>query len=95
MDASHPTPRYGSNSARPSENKKKARIPKPSFPSRPKELRQLVRHRDIHLGHVKIIEVLKTADGLSFDQHLLDVRRELGRANGIVVEYLVGGRYSM
>ena len=29
-----------------------------------------------------------TANGLSPGQHLLDVRRELDRADGVVVEYL-------
>ena len=63
-------------------------LPKPFHSLRPKELHQLFRHRSVHLGCVKIIEILMTANGLSPGQHLLDERRELDCADGIVVEYL-------
>ena len=55
---------------------------------RREELRQLVRHSGIHLRRIAVIEILRTADCLSLRQHLLDERRELDCANGIVVEYL-------
>lgn len=64
-------------------------IPRSFSLSRPKELRQLIRHLNIHLGNIKVIEVLRAANSLSLGQHLLDERRELDRADGIVVEYLV------
>jgi len=33
---------------------------------------------------------MRAANSLSLGQHLLDERRELDRADGIIVEYLVG-----
>jgi len=65
-------------------------MPKPFSPLCLKELRQLIRHLNIHLGNIEVIEVLRATSSLSHGQHLLDERRELDRANGIVVEYLVG-----
>ena len=91
-DACHPNGSIQGRDSNSTSRKeiKNARILK-SFPSScPKELRQLIRHRGIHLGRIQIIEVLRTANGLGLCQHLLDERRELYRANGIVVEYLVG-----
>ena len=80
-----PTLRHDGNSTR-----SQKKIPKPFSPSPLKELRQLIRHRGIHLGNIKVIEVLWAANGLSLGQHLLDEGRELDRADGILVEYLVG-----
>ena len=57
-------------------------------PSRPEQLRQLVRNRGVHLAHVKVIEILGTASCLSLGQHPLDERRELDCADRIVVKYL-------
>ena len=56
--------------------------------SRREELCQLVRYRSVHLRRIAVVEVLRTANGLSLGQHLLDERCELDCANGIVVEYL-------
>ena len=70
------------------EKKKNVQIPKPFCPLHPKELRQLFRHRSVHLGCIKVIEILRAANCLSLGQHLLDVRRELDCPNGIVVKYL-------
>ena len=59
-----------------------------SSPLHPKQLRQLIRHRSIHLGRIDVIEILRATSCLSLGQHLLDVRRELDCPNGIVVKYL-------
>ena len=58
------------------------------FSSGLEELRQLARYRNIHLGRVKIIEILRAASDLSLGQHLLDECRKLDCANWIVIGYL-------